>query len=113
MDLPLCVSECPDMELRHMAISAFARGTDADRHTYMTKCLTLQMAAQKKDDKKLRRAKYDEWLSYIQDNAVINQTENGNPTGPTDLGANFGAILDDKTLDSAGEDHVPSARFSR
>ena len=101
IDLPLCVSECPNPELRDMAISAFVRGTDDDRNYYMTQCLTLQMATNEKCDKEKRLAKYKEWLSYVQVNVVIDNTQNGDPAGPADLTTDLGSFLDNEVLDTA------------
>lgn len=101
MDIPLCVLECTDPELRDMAISAFARGTEDDQDYFMTRCLLLQMSSEERDNKETRLTKYKEWLSYIQLNVVVDQSHDGNPTGLTNLNANFSSILDNKTLDTA------------
>ncbi len=70
--LPLCIKECTDLQLKHDAIAAFTRGTDEAREKYFKACLVLYLDNKRAKDQANRHTKFKEWKSLVDNDFIIN-----------------------------------------
>jgi hypothetical protein len=64
--IPLCVTNCVDVEVRKLAISAFARGNAVEKSRAIADCIICNKYHEENSKFQLNRTKYKEWFEYIK-----------------------------------------------